>query len=579
MSMEGMTHKLEITPPTEFFSFTDSVIEFIEEDRRTKLKSATLKALMGLLVDPSGIDMDFETTFFFTFPIFIHDANEIIQYMAEWLEINVDSIELKLCQKCVDVKEKAKHLLHFWARLIPEDFSDSRGKKLLTKANILLASLECLPMTPIPISTFAWIPIDDVPPPSSSSLLFPSSPICSEPKSHKSTEYVSSLRMKFKDTNSWKGTWTSLWDSRLAQSLLTWSANTIAQQLTVVAWNCFESVGPREWLSGSWGNDTMEEEMVPGLFTLVADFNFTHNWAVNEILQCTDLHERTAVLEMMIEILHECIVLQNYHTSMSLFSAIGSSSVERLTQTWKSLSPKTKKNYELAKDLMKMDNNFSSLRNLMYAAPTPLIPYVGIPMGDITRIRQSDLGTSGRIIFDQLDVMARVIAHVRNCQSNPYNFKPIPDFMGLLGRKVLLSGEELYARSQVLEADTTNNSGTRLKAFLSSPSFIKPKKKRGLENMNLPRGSYDQNPYTNRFTHAQISILIEYLNDSSLAMPDSTHLARLKVKIGNLGQGGCLIRFKLILIKQTKMRDMKNNLFCVVIFFFWKHMRDLSSKK
>jgi hypothetical protein len=192
-----------------------------------------------------------------------------------------------------------------------------------------------------------------------------------------------------------------------------------------------------------------------------------------------------------------------------------------------------------------MDNNFSSLRNLMYAAPTPLIPYVGIPMGDITRIRQSDLGTSGRIIFDQLDIMARVIAHVRNCQSNPYNFKPIPDFMGLLGRKVLLNGEELYARSQILEEDTTNNSGTRFKSFLSSSTLLKPKKKKEIV-LNLPRGSYDQNPYTNRFTHAQLILLIEYLNDSSLTIPDATHLAILKVKMGNLGQGGCLINKSLI---------------------------------
>ena len=540
--------------------------------------------------------------------------DELLSFLAEWLGVSLEARleNRKSCQKSRVVKKKAKQLLTYWVRLVPEDFlGGEEEKSRLSKVNALLASLDTTPVTPIPNYTFALVGEEggslssggsapDVlsvlgqssgsPRTRAGTADHYSSPLSSSLGDNPSSDGPSSstkpkkrrTTMTLKRRGTRKGTWSSGTDNPL--TLFRWSPLMIAQQLTAIAWRYFERVGPREWLSGAWGGEAMDEEAVPGVFNLVVDFNFTHGWVANEIVQNTDVGERTATLELMIEVLGECVAHRNYHTAMSMISALLSTPVDRLAKTWKGISSKCKKSFQASKELLSMDNNFASLRTATYSASLPLLPYIGLTMGDITGIRQTNIvGEEGEgegegeeggvILFEQLDVMARVIAHVRHCQTNPYNYRGVGDFVTLVGKNVILDRNELYKQSKELEKgekkeEDSSSSATpmeRRKSFNLPFSPISPtssslsKKDKSKESgpspsfIPAPEGTttllFPSNPYSNRFTSTQLSIMEEYLEENLDRRPEgeSEEFQTLRKFIGKTGQGGLLLSKGVIL--------------------------------
>ena len=552
-SLEATTEKKKTEEEKCENAFDSKGLSFVKEEGRIKLKQVPKDALLHLLIDPGGFDVDFETTFFFTFPLFF-SSEEIIKFLSDWLEVDVESIERRSCQKSEAIKSKAMHLLTHWVRLVPEDFLDASGKILLGRVNTLLISLGSSPVKPVPNSTFAESHVgsktiggnSDRTGRRASVVVAPDVATLAVP------ERKRSLSLKTKGR---KGTWSS-GDSSVTVPLFRWTPVSIVQQLTIITWKWFESVGPREWLSGSWGGEDMDEGKVPGVFNLVADFNFTHNWVVNEIVQTTNLNDRINVLEILVDSLYECIQLRNYHTAMSIMSSLMSTSVERLGKTWKGISSRGKKNFQAAKDLLSMESNFSALRAITYSAKLPLIPYIGITMGDITGIRQTNMTDSNLINFEQLDVMARVIAHVRHCQTNPYHFKTIPDFVSLLGKKVILDGKGLYERSKELEKGEEFEKEKK-KTFSLPFTSIQNDKKEKKEKSKSKEGKtkepqvltpfYSSNPFSNRFTGGQLDIMMEFLNSKGSLDPNSEAFTALREKIGKVGQGNLLISKGVIL--------------------------------
>ena len=67
---------------------------------------------------------------------------------------------------------------------------------------------------------------------------------------------------------------------------------------------------------------------------MISRFNDVSNWVASEIVKCTDIQQRTAVLKMVIEIAEHCYELNNYNAVMEIISGLHSSSVFRLKATW-----------------------------------------------------------------------------------------------------------------------------------------------------------------------------------------------------------------------------------------------------
>jgi len=546
-----------------------------DKDGRLKVKRGTLPALCFLLLDPRGVDFDFETTFFLTFPLFL-SSSYLLSFFAKWLGVDQQVLQSpsplssslssphpsslsssSLSSRSDVVKEKARSSLSHWVHLVPDDFLDDKGKLLLSQVNTLVSSLSFSPLIPIPPSSS-----------SSSSTLSPSLQYVGEssrvggegvnsPSLRINTESLTemvrarkrSLTLKKKtkkegDVIQRKGSVPCLPVHTLSSSLLLWPPLHIAQQLTALSWFWFEKISAREWLSSSWGDKEMDENLVPSIFNLIVEFNYTHLWAVTEILSLSEEAERTSVIEKMIDVLGECIGLQNYQTSLALFSALSATPVERLTRSWKGVSQKALKCFQSAADLLKMEGNFAALRSVIYSASPPLLPYIGIPMGDLTAIQQIQLVSDEQVVFDQCDVMGRVIAHIRHCQASPYPYKVTPEFVSLRGRRRVLDEKEAFALSQEREGgerkggegrggdvkvigserrkSITSSSSlfstsparpSALKAILSDPSLGsgEGEGKEEEEWKRVCRDVFGRNPFASRFTEKQLDVLMTFL--------------------------------------------------------------------
>lgn len=114
---------------------------------------------------------------------------------------------------------------------------------------------------------------------------------------------------------------------------MTYSAKELARQLTLIEYKLFAAINPSECVAQHWMSKK-KEELAPNILKMISRFNDVSNWVASEIVKCTELAPRTAVLKMVIEIAERCYELNNFNAVMEIISGLHSSSVFRLKASW-----------------------------------------------------------------------------------------------------------------------------------------------------------------------------------------------------------------------------------------------------
>ena len=114
---------------------------------------------------------------------------------------------------------------------------------------------------------------------------------------------------------------------------MTYSPKELARQLTLIEYKLFTSINPSECVAQHWMSKK-KEELAPNILKMISRFNEVSNWVASEIVKCTELAQRTAVLKMVIDIAEQCYELNNFNAVMEIISGLHSSSVFRLKASW-----------------------------------------------------------------------------------------------------------------------------------------------------------------------------------------------------------------------------------------------------
>lgn len=235
--------------------------------------------------------------------------------------------------------------------------------------------------------------------------------------------------------------------------ILEWSPVEIARQMTLIEYQIFSQIKPRECFGLGWSKADKHIRS-PNIVQLVDQFNKTSQWIATMILKEDTPKRRATVIKHWIDVAKECRDINNLNGVNSIVSALNNSAVHRLKKSWEQVSQKRMKIFKELTDLVSISGNYKAMRNAILQINPPCIPYIGIYLTDLTFIEDGnkDMTRNNLINVAKKRHIARVISNIRLLQQTPYQVIPIPCLRSkLLTCDPIMDVDALYNRSLIAE--------------------------------------------------------------------------------------------------------------------------------
>jgi len=183
---------------------------------------------------------------------------------------------------------------------------------------------------------------------------------------------------------------------------------------------------------------------------MINRFNQVSGWVSTAVIEIEDLKLRAVALNRFIFIAEKCRQLNNFNAVMEILSALNSSSLYRLRQTWDLLPQKTIQVFENLISLMDGDQNFLNYRQTLKKSTTPVVPYLGVYLTDLVFLDDGneDLIPGTKLInFAKWYLSAGVIRDMQQYQMTPYCLENVEFIQSYLLNRPTLDEETLYQKS------------------------------------------------------------------------------------------------------------------------------------
>ncbi|KAM9266874.1 ral guanine nucleotide dissociation stimulator-like 2 [Cariama cristata] len=245
--------------------------------------------------------------------------------------------------------------------------------------------------------------------------------------------------------------------------ILSFQAREVAEQLTLTEAELFLRLVPYECLGALWSRRDKRgrEGACPSVRATVRQFNRLAGAVVRSCLGGTGLRppQRARLLEKWIRVAEECRALRNFSSLCAIISALQSSPVHRLRQSWDETSRDAQRSYEELSAICSEQDNYSASRQLLLQAgtcpqpcpdpppelpprrqprrppqqqPMGVVPYLGTFLRDLVMLdaAMKDELEDGYINFEKRRKEFAVLAQVRGLQGlcRAYALSPQPRF-------------------------------------------------------------------------------------------------------------------------------------------------------
>ncbi|KCV69599.1 hypothetical protein H696_04019 [Fonticula alba] len=157
----------------------------------------------------------------------------------------------------------------------------------------------------------------------------------------------------------------------------------------------------------------------PNIHALTLRFNRTAGWVKTLILGVPDAQKRAEVLERFILIAERCFRLNNFHATMAMVSAINSSSIRRLRNTWALVSQRARTILSDLQKIVHTERSYATYRRLLHTAHPPRVPYFGVYQSDLTFIEDGNpdlIPGTALVNFSKRRRLAQVIWEIQTYQ-------------------------------------------------------------------------------------------------------------------------------------------------------------------
>ena len=194
-----------------------------------------------------------------------------------------------------------------------------------------------------------------------------------------------------------------------------------AKQLTLLDWECFVHITPRQFLAKVMLKKEKEKWVQLKLF--IDRFQQTHQYVIVSIIAAPNLTARVEMIDFFIFVAESLLKLNNLYSFMAVCTALDSINVQKLKIAWGFCSKSNLRKFNsFLAPLCSASSNYKKLRDYCSKIKPPGIPFLGIILKDITfandgnrdRLSKTHDSQINFKKYQQLYRICRTIDHLQN---------------------------------------------------------------------------------------------------------------------------------------------------------------------
>eukprot|EP01127_Copromyxa_protea_P022996 TRINITY_DN8497_c0_g1_i1.p1 TRINITY_DN8497_c0_g1~~TRINITY_DN8497_c0_g1_i1.p1 ORF type:complete len:1147 (+),score=248.08 TRINITY_DN8497_c0_g1_i1:293-3442(+) len=225
-------------------------------------------------------------------------------------------------------------------------------------------------------------------------------------------------------------------------------AKEIAEQLTLQEQAFYMNVGLSEYLHLNWSKEKAKTTS-PNLLAYIDRFNSISYWVVTMILK-SSVKEVPITISFWIKVLKHLIELNNFNSSMAVYSALNNINVTKLKRAWQKV-PSTENIKAFA---CLLENGFKLYRarlSTIKEEKKPCIPIQSLLLHDLSMIEEMDnFMEDGLVHWQKMIIMGDTFHTMETLKSHRYQVREQEAVQALINSREVATEEEIEALSQVL---------------------------------------------------------------------------------------------------------------------------------
>lgn len=236
-----------------------------------------------------------------------------------------------------------------------------------------------------------------------------------------------------------------------------------ASQLTLMEHDLYLRITMFECLDRAWGNKYCDMGGSPNITKFIANANTLTNYVSYTIVKNTDVVERSKLIQYFITVAQHCKELNNFSSMTAIVSALYSSPIYRLKQTWNLIPAETKHILDTLNSLMDSKRNFIKYRELLRSVKDVVcVPFFGVYLSDLTFTFAGNTdyvhGTTDVINFSKRAKIASIIEGILGFKKFHYKLKRLDDIQTCIeeGMEDIPHIEKQYQLSLQVEPRSEN---------------------------------------------------------------------------------------------------------------------------
>lgn len=224
-----------------------------------------------------------------------------------------------------------------------------------------------------------------------------------------------------------------------SQTLGIWEVSDleIARQLTIIEFNLFSAIRPRELLNQAWKVPKFRQgtrSTSPNIMEMLRRFNdIRTKWVPTMIERAPLLKQKVKVLKRFILIAGELLKLNNFHDATAILQGIKLECEIRFHGIWADLPNRFKREFRVMEGIVSSEEQYKAALPNRHSVLHSCIPILDYHLKKLVAVETLVPSVTGNMVnFAKCRYVYRVVSELVQFQQTPYNLQPVTQIADLI---------------------------------------------------------------------------------------------------------------------------------------------------